>query len=71
MTARAIRYAGIRKDRKPVTGRDTTGDLAGWVEDRFKRGFRRLSVTPDGSSRVIAWIGPKTEGGGRIWWAET
>ena len=70
MTARAIRYAGVRKDKTPVTGKATTADLPGWVEKHYRMGWRRLSVTADGTTHVVGWIGPRTEGGGRTWWAE-
>lgn len=62
-----IRYAGIRKDRTKVTGKTTVGDLAGFVRDRYTRGWRRLTVT-DPAGHLLGSIGPKVEGGGRVWW---
>lgn len=64
------RYHGTDKLGNPVRGRLDTLKLARWTEDRFKDGWRSLTVERDGLPYPIAGIRPSPVTGALVWYAD-
>jgi len=67
-----VRYRGINKNGTAITGQAAVADVAEFVDDYYRRGFRELTVYEviDGEEVIRGEIAPGSESGRRSWWAE-
>lgn len=67
-----MRYRGINKNGVGVTGQADISNVAEFVEDYYRRGFRQLTVyiVSGGTEQTLGRIEPHPDTGQRTWWAE-
>ncbi len=63
-----VEYRGRTRNGRGVSGHMATDDVVGFVEERFRAGWRTLSVSSGG--REVGGIGRHLDTGRRTWWAE-
>ena len=65
------RWRGINRRGTAAAGQTDCdpATMARWVRDRYRQGWRRLTV--EAAGREAGGISPHPDTGHRIWWAET